>query len=102
MHLIGQGVLTAAGRRNRPLRQWLVAWAATVNEAQWSSLDDVRKTYPAADGVRLASETVVTVFNVKGNEYRLLTWIDYGAQVVEALEVLTHAEYDKAHWKARY
>jgi len=47
------------------------------------------------DGVRLGSGTVVTVFNVKGNEYRLLTSIDFDAGIVEVLDVLTHAEYDK-------
>ena len=68
----------------------------------WHSLEDVRKAYPSADGVKLKSRLVVTVFNVKGNEYRLLTSIDYDAGIVEALDVLTHAEYDKESWKDRY
>ena len=50
----------------------------------------------------LPSKTVVTVFNAKGNDYRLLAWIDYGAQVVEALQLLTQAQYDKQQWKERY
>jgi mRNA interferase HigB len=50
----------------------------------------------------LKSAFVVTVFNVKGNTYRLLTSIDYDAAIVEVLDVLTHAEYDKALWKDRY
>jgi len=102
MILIGQDVLTKAGRRNKPLRTWLTTWAATVANVEWYGIDDVRRTYSSADGVQLASITVVTVFNVKGNEYRLLTWIDYKAGVVEALEVMTHPEYDKGLWKARY
>jgi len=68
----------------------------------WHSLDDVRKAYPSADGVKLKTRLVVTVFNVKGNEYRLLTSIDYDAGIVEAMDVLTHAEYDKESWKVRY
>jgi mRNA interferase HigB len=102
MTLIGQDVLTAAGRKNTPLRKWLAAWATAVEHAEWASLDELRKAYPSADGVILPSKTVVTVFNAKGNDYRLLAWIDYGAQVVEALEVLTHAQYDKQQWKERY
>lgn len=102
MVLIGMDVLDTAGRKNAPLRSWLAAWTAVVEEASWTSLDDVRKSYPSADGVRLASGTVVTVFNVKGNAYRLLSWIDYDVEVVEALEVLTHTEYDKQRWKLRY
>jgi len=102
MTLVGQDVLTRAGRRNPPLRNWLVAWAAVVQASSWRSILDVRRAYPSADGVVLPSRTVVTVFNVKGNEYRLLSWIDYGAQVVEALAVLTHAEYEKDAWKLRF
>lgn len=102
MTIIGQDVLTSAGKKNKPLRRWLANWVVVVREAQWGSIDDVRRAYPSADGVALRSKTVVTVFNVKGNEYRLLTWIDYDASVVEALEVITHAEYDKELWKERY
>ncbi|HWE93721.1 MAG TPA: type II toxin-antitoxin system HigB family toxin [Tepidisphaeraceae bacterium] len=102
MTLIGQDVLSRAGRRNLPLRQHLTTWAATVENALWHSLNDVRRTYPAADCVKLKSKFVVTIFNVKGNDYRLLTSIDYDIASVEALEVLTHAEYDKGSWKDRY
>lgn len=102
MTLLGQDVLTRAGRRNKPLRAWLETWAAIVVRTAWHSLAEVRRTYPSADGVALRSGTVMTVFNVKGNEYRLLTWIDYDVQVIEALEVIAHSEYDKDLWKARY
>src|SRR5688500_12342587 len=92
MTLVGHDVLHRAGRRNAPLRKWLTTWAATVENAMWHNLGDVRKTYPAADGVKLASKFVVTVFNVKGHGYRLLTSIDFDAGIVEVLDVLTHAE----------
>lgn len=102
MLVIGQDVLTAVGRKNAPLRKWLVEWLATAQQADWHNIDDVRLQYPSADGVKLASGTVVTVFDAKGNTYRLLTVIYYDAATVEALEVITHAEYDKNLWKARY
>ncbi len=102
MQLVGQDTLTKAGRKNAPLRRWLATWMTTVESAEWLNLDEVRVHYPSADGVRLKSGTVITVFNVKGNEYRLLTAIDYDMQAVAALEVLTHAEYDKELWKQRY
>jgi mRNA interferase HigB len=102
MILVGQDVLVKVARKNVPLRNWLRAWAAAVENAQWFSLKDVQKAYPSADGVRLGSGTVVTVFNVKGNEYRLVTWIDHDAQIVQALELLTHGNYHKEQWKQRY
>jgi hypothetical protein len=40
-----------------------------------------------------------TIFNVKGNTYRLLTVIAYDRQVIGIVDLLTHAEYDKDKWK---
>lgn len=102
MHLLGQRVVEGAGRKNAPLRAWFDSWMQSVRIASWKNLQDVRRVYPNADGVKLKSGLVVTVFNVKGNEYRLLSEIDYTAQSVEVLEILTHAEYDKQAWKARH
>jgi mRNA interferase HigB len=102
MILVGQDVLRRAGRRNGPLQRWLMTCAQTVENVQWQSLIDVRRTYPTADGVKLKSGFVVTVFNVKGNNFRLLTSIDFDAGIVEVLEILSHAEYDKDSWKDRY
>jgi mRNA interferase HigB len=102
MRLIGQDVLVKAIRKHPDVRQWLTAWVATVQDADWRSLDDVRKDYPSADGVKLRSQLVVTVFNVQGNEYRLLTHVNYPGQVIQVLELLTYPEYDKDRWKERY
>ena len=77
-------------------------WAVVVGEADWQDILDVRLDYPPAGGVKLESDLVVTVFNVRGNEYRVLTHIDYANQIVLALDLLTHAEYDKEQWKGRY
>ena len=55
---------------------------------------DVRKTLANADGV-----DKWTVFNVKGNKYRLITEINYRYQRLYIRHVLTHAEYDQQKWK---
>ena len=80
MTVLGKDVLRQASRRNAPLRKWLTLWVAAVENMVWSSLGDVRRSYPSADGVKLKSKLVVTVFNAKGNEYRLLSVIDYDVQ----------------------
>jgi mRNA interferase HigB len=41
-------------------------------------------------------------FNIKGNDYRLITRISYTRQRVYVRDVLTHAEYDKGKWKDDY
>ena len=40
-----------------------------------------------------------TVFNIKGNKYRLIVSIDSEKQLVYIKYILTHAEYDKEDWK---
>ena len=40
-----------------------------------------------------------TVFNISGNNYRLITYIDSQAQIIFIRDVLIHADYDKENWK---
>jgi mRNA interferase HigB len=39
------------------------------------------------------------VFNIHGNNYRLIARVNYRAQRVFILHILTHAAYDKGGWK---
>ena len=98
MELLNVQALQRAIRKHRVTESWLKQWALAVEHASWQSLKDVRQQYPSADGVPLKN-VVVTVFNVKGNEFRLLTIIHYARQQVYVLDVLTHAEYGKGQWK---
>jgi|SRR4051812_15059983 mRNA interferase HigB len=102
MRLIGQDVLVRAMKKHVDAGRWLTLWAATVADAACQSIEELRTDYPSADGLKLQSRVVVTVFNVTGNNHRLLTNVDYAGQVVQVLELLTHAEYDKERWKVRY
>lgn len=40
-----------------------------------------------------------TVFNIRGNTYRLIVTIHYNRQKIYIRHVLTHAEYDRGDWK---
>lgn len=77
-----------------PLRQWY----KVASHARWTSLMDVRKNYPHADGVATKSGTL-TVFNVAGNKYRLIARIRYDYQLVNVRRIVTHTEYDRDEWK---
>lgn len=72
----------------------LDAWYRIAKKAAWHHITDVRKTFSSADPVG-----PFTVFNIKGNTYRLITWINYQSQKVFIKHVLTHADYDKEDWK---
>ncbi len=77
----------------------LTEWYKTARKADWSSINDVRDLFPHADGVEVESGRVVTVFNVKGNAYRLVVDILYDLHLIYVCEVMTHAEYNKEKWK---
>ena len=105
MELLNAIELDRAAKKHPQVRAWLGAWRTVVLAASWQSLWDVKKMYPTAEGVVLGSgnkKMVVTVFNVGGNDCRLLTQIGYKEQLVQVVEVLTHAEYSKDKWKKRY
>jgi mRNA interferase HigB len=70
------------------------AWYNTVKVAEWDNLEDVRQIYPSAESVGN-----FTVFNIKGNTYRLIVSIDYQDGTIYYKIFLTHAEYDKDKWK---
>lgn len=73
-----------------PLR----AWYQVASHAAWRSLDELRQTYPSADLVER-----LTVFNIGGNDFRLITRVEYQRQEIYIRHVLTHAEYDEEDWK---
>lgn len=92
-------------RKFRDAAAPLADWLDTVNRANWENLNDVRRIYPSADGVNIrivgGATVVVTVFNIRGNHYRLLTMIHYANAICRIIDVLTHAEYNKDKWKDR-
>ena len=55
---------------------------------------EVRRELPTGDAVK-----EFTVFNIKGNAYRLITEINYRTGRIFVRHVLTHAEYSKGAWK---
>ncbi len=57
----------------------------------WNGPEDIKKRYPSASF--LAGNRVV--FNIKGNEYRIVVAIKFEFFAVYIRFVGTHAEYDK-------
>lgn len=78
-----------------PLRRWY----KVASKARWASLDDVRRTYPHADRVVTDRGDALTVFNVCGNDYRLITRIRFDYELINVREVLTPPDYDRGNWK---
>jgi mRNA interferase HigB len=95
MHVISRKKLKEAVARNGDLNGPLDAWFRIAKKALWRSLADVRKTFSTADAVNKW-----TIFNIKGNQYRLIAEINYVFGRIYIRHVLTHAEYDRGGWKS--
>jgi mRNA interferase HigB len=94
MRVISRKALREFAERHEQAKGSLDAWYHTARHATWGSLVDVKAVYSHAD---LVGE--LTVFNISGNRYRLITYINYSSQKIFIKTVLTHAEYDKGEWK---
>ena len=101
MRIIKRTTLRVYGRRFAKVANALDDWARLAVAAQWQNLVEARKTFPHADQIKVKSGKTVTVFNVCGNDFRLITAIHYDRQKVFILDFLTHAEYSRDFWKKR-
>jgi mRNA interferase HigB len=93
VHIISRKRLLEAATAHAGLGAPLDAWYRIAKKAEWKNLAEVRRVCPSADAV-----WKFTVFNIKGNAYRLITEINYRTGRVFLRNVLTHAEYDKGGW----
>ena len=75
----------------RAVKSALEAWFHEALRAKWSGPADVVRSYANASIV--GRDRVV--FNIKGNDYRLVAAINYKHQIVFIKWIGTHAEYDQ-------
>jgi mRNA interferase HigB len=95
MRIIAKSRLLDMAKAHRDCVQQVAAWYHIASKATWHNLSEVRQTFRHADAVGDK-----TVFNIKGNDYRLIVHIDYDHHIVYVKALLTHAEYDKGTWKS--
>ena len=94
MHVISKKAWRDVIAADPTLEPSISAWHKIATDATWTSIVDVRQVYPHADFV-----DPYTVFNMKGNTYRLIVKIEYRWQMIFVKHLLTHEEYDKGGWK---
>lgn len=72
----------------------LTGWNKATESAKWQNFAALRSSFGSASQVGN-----FIVFNISGNKYRLMTFINYKTQKVFIRQILTHAEYDTNKWK---
>lgn len=77
----------------------LNSWFKLISKRNYNSFNELKLTFPSADTVKDNKGNSLVVFNIHGNNVRLIAAIHYNRNKVFIREILTHAEYDKNKWK---
>jgi len=99
VRIITESTLAVFSARHPQAAAGLEAWRRVIRQEQFRHFADLRRWFRSADQVRVASGNPVVVFNICGNNFRLICAMHYNTGKVFLLRFLTHAEYDKDRWK---
>ena len=72
-------------------REPTLSWYRHVLKADWASPANVKADFAKASVLKSGR----VVFNIAGNKYRIVTWVNYPYRVVYIRFIGTHAEYDE-------
>ena len=83
---------TRAGHKGiKAARSQYDVWLTIAERAEWRNPEDVKRSHPKASILKGGR----VVFNIKGNDYRLVAALNYQAGVLVIRFFGTHAEYDE-------
>ena len=92
MDIVERYFSAPAGHRGiQAARQQYDAWRAIVENAQWKTPADVKRSHPKVSILKGGR----AVFNIKANDFRLIALVQYQAGVLMIRFFGSHAEYDK-------
>ncbi len=91
MRVIAKSTLKSFWEIHGDCEQQLKSWFREVSIARWKDSNELKQDYPSAS--ILGNNRIV--FNIKGNNYRIVVKINFDYQMVWIRFVGTHAQYDK-------
>jgi len=83
--------IVAFSKLNPGAAKALNSWYKIIKEANWESMNDIRKSFNSADYV--GNDRYV--FNIKGNRYRLVAMFFFDVRTVYIRFIGNHVEYDR-------
>ncbi|MDE6444836.1 MAG: type II toxin-antitoxin system HigB family toxin [Muribaculaceae bacterium] len=95
MRIFTEKPLKEYAERHPEAKTAIQDWIKKVKESQWNSLADIKHTFNSVDYVGNQRY----VFNIKGNDYRLVVVVQFRPQFVYIRFIGTHAEYDRINCK---
>ena len=91
MVIITKTTLDEFAQGHSTIAEPLNLWYEITKKADWRNFHDIKNTFNSVDAV--GNDRYV--FNIKGNDYRLITLILFKVRTIFILWLGTHAEYDK-------
>lgn len=91
MRVVAKKILRDFWQKHEDCEQQLKSWFREIQKAEWENPNQIKEEYPSAS--ILNNNRVV--FNIKGNNYRLIVKINFEYQMVWIRFIGTHGEYDK-------
>ena len=87
MNVISKRTLIQFYKRHPQAKSALEVWHADARKAEWSTPDDIKMVYSSASFLKDNR----VVFNIKGNDFRLIVHIDYKRKIVRVKFIGTHS-----------
>jgi len=91
LRVIAKSTLRFFWEKHADSEQALKAWYREAEKANWQSFNELKLEYP---GASILKDNRI-VFNIKGNNYRLIVKFNFDFQICWIRFIGTHAEYDK-------
>jgi mRNA interferase HigB len=91
LRVIAKKVLREFCFKHPDSEQQLKSWYNEAEKAVWKNTHDIKEEYPSAS--ILGDNRII--FNIKGNNYRLIVRINFQYQMVWIRFIGTHSEYDR-------
>lgn len=91
MNIVAKKTLVAYYTTHPQAKDALEEWYTKTRKSHWTNFADIRATFNSVDSVGNQHY----VFNIKGNDFRLIVVVQSRHQYVFIRFVGTHAEYDK-------
>jgi mRNA interferase HigB len=91
MRITGRDKLNKFGKKHSKARKPIAAWVKVVEKAKWEKSADVKATFNSVDN----PGSTKYIFNLAGNNFRIVAIVKIKNGVVMVDKIMTHTEYDK-------
>ena len=94
MNIISRNAITAFTDKHQQSKSSFDTWYNLVKKSKFKNFNEVKALFRSADYFKGK-----VIFNIGGNNHRLIAKIRYQTGVLYIRHILTHAEYSKNKWK---